>query len=58
MPGENMINAYLHVARTRCRTAERRLITMRRHYEIADNIMAFINRLSDWLFVEATKEGR
>ena len=24
MPGENMINAYLHVARTRCRTAERR----------------------------------
>ncbi|MFW9608414.1 MAG: ATP:cob(I)alamin adenosyltransferase, partial [Prevotella sp.] len=46
------------VARTRCRTAERRLITMRRHYEIADNIMAFINRLSDWLFVEATKEGR
>ena len=58
MPGENMINAYLHVARTRCRTAERRLITMRRHYEIADNIMAFINRLSDWLFVEAAKEGR
>lgn len=58
MPGENIINAYLHVARTRCRTAERRLITMRRHYEIADNIMAFINRLSDWLFVEATKEER
>lgn len=58
MPGENIINAYLHVARTRCRTAERRLITMRRHYEIADNIMAFINRLSDWLFVEATKEEK
>ncbi|MBP6528329.1 MAG: cob(I)yrinic acid a,c-diamide adenosyltransferase [Prevotella sp.] len=56
MPGESILNAYLHVARTKCRTAERRLITMRHHYAIADNIMAFINRLSDWLFVEATKK--
>ncbi|WP_018464697.1 cob(I)yrinic acid a,c-diamide adenosyltransferase [Segatella paludivivens] len=55
-PGENLLNAYLHITRTKCRTAERRLVTMRRHYEIADNIMAFMNRLSDWLFVEATKE--
>lgn len=56
MPGENIPNAYLHVARAKCRTAERRLITMRRDYELADNIMSFMNRLSDWLFVEATKE--
>ena len=56
MPGESILNAYLHVARTKCRTAERRLITMRNQYAIADNIMAFINRLSDWLFVEATKK--
>ena len=56
MPGENISNAYLHIARTKCRTAERRLITMRRDYELADNIMSFMNRLSDWLFGEATKE--
>ena len=56
MPGENISNAYLHIARAKCRTAERRLITMRRDYELADNIMSFMNRLSDCLFVEATKE--
>ena len=56
MPGESIPNAYFHVARTKCRTAERRLITMRRQYELADNIMVFMNRLSDWLFVAATKE--
>jgi cob(I)alamin adenosyltransferase len=58
MPGENLLNAYLHIARTKCRTAERRLVTMRRHYELADTMMAFMNRLSDWLFVEATKENK
>lgn len=53
MPGESILNAYLHVARTKCRTAERRLITMRRRYSLADTVMSFVNRLSDWLFVQA-----
>ncbi len=49
-PGETMIGAALHLARTICRRAERRIITAvdgTRGYEL---IFHYVNRLSDLLF--------
>lgn len=53
VPGETPLNAWLHVARTKCRTAERRLWTMNASYPLDPEIMKFVNRLSDYLFVLA-----
>ena len=44
---------WIHVARTKCRTAERRLWTMHQQYPLNTAVMKFINRLSDYLFVLA-----
>lgn len=55
VPGETPLNAWLHVARARCRTAERRLWTMHARYPVDAAILQFINRLSDYLFVLAVE---
>ncbi len=55
VPGETLLNAWLHVARARCRTAERRLWTMHARYPVDAAILQFINRLSDYLFVLAVE---
>lgn len=56
VPGESMLNAYLHYARTKARTAERRLWTMSRDYPLPGDFMKFMNRLSDYLFVLAVSK--
>lgn len=43
----------VHVARAQCRTAERRLWTVNRLHPLNPAIMQFINRLSDYLFVNS-----
>src|SRR3712207_9020009 len=45
VPGETPLNAWLHVARAKCRTAERRLWTMNASYPLDPEIMKFVNRL-------------
>lgn len=52
--GDTPLDAALHTARTQARTAERRLWTLHRTSPVAASIMAFMNRLSDFLFVLAT----
>ena len=47
------VAAQLHFARTVARRAERRLCMICRHQSIADEILCFMNRLSDLLFVMA-----
>ena len=47
-PGSSVLSAQCHIARTVCRRAERRLIALP---GVDDAHMAFINRLSDFLFV-------
>lgn len=50
LPGGNRAAAALHVARTVCRRAERRMVAL----ELTDaGSLAYINRLSDLLFVLA-----
>ena len=56
VPGKNMPNAFLHYARAKARTAERRLWSMNGWYPIPNVIMRFMNRMSDWLFASANHE--
>jgi cob(I)alamin adenosyltransferase len=51
LPGGTRISAELHVARTICRRAERLLVTLAREQSVPAEAIAYLNRLSDALFV-------
>ncbi|QPJ63325.1 MAG: cob(I)yrinic acid a,c-diamide adenosyltransferase [Candidatus Nitronauta litoralis] len=51
LPGGGIVGAHLHQARTVCRRAERRIITLSREHDLGEWPVPFINRLSDALFV-------
>ncbi len=51
LPGGGPVNAFLHQARTVCRRAERITITLARDEPLGDQVIPYINRLSDALFV-------
>lgn len=55
VPGDDQLSAFIHMARTACRKAERRLWTMEREYPVGGDVMCFMNRLSDYLFVLADR---
>jgi cob(I)alamin adenosyltransferase len=51
LPGGTRLNAELHVARTVCRRAERRTISLAARSEVDPLAIAYLNRLSDAFFV-------
>jgi len=53
LPGGTLCSAYLHLARTVCRRAERRVLTLLEYEEANPCIPVYLNRLSDLLFVLA-----
>ena len=53
LPGGDAAIAHCHVARTVCRRAERSLVEWSRNNEIRAQLIQYINRLSDLLFVLA-----
>lgn len=53
LPGGSMTSANLHVARTVCRRAERRVTPLVEKEEIDSEAFRYLNRLSDYLFVLA-----
>ena len=53
LPGGNSAAAVCHVARSVCRRAERRLVTLSGKEKLRGELVAYINRLSDLLFVIA-----
>lgn len=53
VPGGTEAAARLHLARTVCRQAERRVTTLRRHEDVSPQVCAYLNRLSDLLFLLA-----
>ena len=56
LPGGTPLAAQLQLARAVCRRAERRLWTLHRQDPLPDNILQYINRLSDLFFVMARCE--
>ncbi len=53
LPGGSAAAAVCHVARTVCRRAERRIISLSKQEQISELIVQYVNRLSDLLFVIA-----
>ena len=51
LPGGGRVSAFLHVARTVCRRAERDVLRLMRHEDVGAWPLAYLNRLSDLLFV-------
>lgn len=52
LPGGGEIGARLHIARTTCRRAERRAVTLSRaEPSVGEGPIRYLNRLSDYLFV-------
>jgi cob(I)alamin adenosyltransferase len=51
LPGGGWVSAFLHQARTVCRRAERLVTTLARQETVGPHVLAYLNRLSDLLFV-------
>lgn len=55
IPGGSRGAAVCHVCRTICRRAERRILALSETCTISPEVLAFVNRLSDYLFVLSRK---
>ena len=53
LPGGSIAAAHLHVARTVCRRAERLVVALHDESAETQSTIAYLNRLSDYLFVAA-----
>ncbi len=55
LPGGSRGAAVCHVCRTVCRRAERRILALAEQAEISSELLAYVNRLSDYLFILSRK---
>ncbi|MRH98951.1 cob(I)yrinic acid a,c-diamide adenosyltransferase [Kriegella sp. EG-1] len=55
LPGGHFIVSYCHLARTVCRRAERSTSVLNEQQPVEINVLTYLNRLSDYLFVLARK---
>jgi ATP:cob(I)alamin adenosyltransferase len=55
-PGDTVASSFLHVARTAVRRAERYVTQLNEEEEVAPELLKYLNRLSDALFVMAQTE--
>ena len=51
LPGGSKASAYTHIARTVCRRAERVLVDLNQQQKLPEDLLLYMNRLSDFLFV-------
>ncbi|MEK7382357.1 MAG: cob(I)yrinic acid a,c-diamide adenosyltransferase [Elusimicrobiota bacterium] len=62
LPGGMNAAAMLHLARAVSRRAEREVVAMGAHEDVPKGVVAYLNRLSSWLFIAARwvnlKQGR
>jgi cob(I)alamin adenosyltransferase len=58
LPGGTPKASALHVARTVCRRAERRVVAVNREIGLPDLVVIYLNRLSDLLFMLARVANR
>jgi cob(I)alamin adenosyltransferase len=55
LPGGCQASSFCHVARTICRRAERRIVELSEKNEVDSDLIKYVNRLSDYLFVLSRK---
>jgi cob(I)alamin adenosyltransferase len=58
LPAGSAASAHLHVARTVCRRAERLVVALHDESPATQSTIAYLNRLSDYLFVAARFANR
>jgi cob(I)alamin adenosyltransferase len=58
LPSGNPGGSYLHFARTVSRRAERKVVKLMEEEDIGENVLIYLNRLSDLLFVMARIENQ
>ena len=57
LPGGSVTASFLHVSRTVCRRAERCVVTAQNIETISNDVIVYLNRLSDLLFVMSRYEN-
>lgn len=57
LPGGNEAASRAHICRTVTRHVERKVYRVAEEYPVADEVLIFLNRLSDYFFVLARKES-
>ena len=55
VPGGTPSAAMCHICRTVCRRAERKIVLVSQIEEVSEDVLKYINRLSDYLFVLARR---
>lgn len=55
LPGGSRPAAICHVCRTVCRRAERRVLSLAEQHRVAEEVIMYLNRLSDYFFVLSRK---
>jgi cob(I)alamin adenosyltransferase len=58
LPGGHTTVSFCHIARTVCRRTERLIIRLSEELYVPENVLKYINRLSDYLFVLSRKIGK
>ena len=58
IPSGSIESGVLHICRAVCRRAERRLVTLMKERQINEEVLMYINRLSDLLFVLAREMNK
>lgn len=58
LPGGSEAAAFLHLGRTVCRRAERRTVSLARAAQVGEEVVIYLNRLSDLLFTLARLANR
>ena len=51
IPAGSVSSTYCHVCRCVCRRLERRIYETSKHYPVMEEILIYVNRLSDFLFI-------
>lgn len=55
LPGGHTTVSFCHIARCVCRRAERCVVDLQQHEFVAEPVLSYLNRLSDYLFVLCRK---
>ena len=58
LPGGTVSSSFLHLARTVTRRAERSLVKVKNTIKLNPDLIKYINRLSDFLYVLARQENK